>query len=295
MTESAPRGTHIYRTPSGAEAIRSWCEERLAEWPELERLPVVETALGPTRAFRAPGGAGMPVVMLPGPNLNTATNIEVLRILAADRPVISVDPPGQPGLSGDVRPKGDRMAAYGAWFDELLPQITEGPVLVLGHSLGAAMLLDSTPSSRVAGLLLVDPAGIAAAGTGGDLMRAALPWMIGPRDSKSARLLNVLHGHDYRIEASDPMAHWWTLVATHCRYVLTPPPLTLECLRPWHETPTVVATGSEDVLFSPARLHGPARRLLNAEVVELEGAGHLSPYERPGRVAELLDRLDRRA
>ncbi|WP_017607353.1 alpha/beta fold hydrolase [Nocardiopsis xinjiangensis] len=292
MSERVSRGTHIYRTPSGADKIRTWCEERLATWPGLERLPAVDTALGTTRAFLAPGGERTPVVMLPGTNFNTATNVDILRVLAADRPVISVDPPGQPGLSGPMRPRGDRTAAYGAWFGELLPQLVDGPVIVLGHALGAAMALDSTPSPLVSGLMLVDPAGLSAAGAGGDLMRVTLPWMIGPRDSKSARVLNMLHGENYQVDASDPMARWWTLVGTHCRYVLSPPPLEMESLRPWHDTPTVLATGSEDVLYSPSRLYGPALRLLNAEVVELEGAGHLAPYEQPERIAELLGRLD---
>ena len=291
MSERVSRGTHIYRTPSGADKIRTWCEERLATWPGLERLPVVDTALGTTRAFLAPGGERTPVVMLPGTNFNTATNVDILRVLAADRPVISVDPPGQPGLSGPMRPRGDRTAAYGAWFGELLPQLVDGPVIVLGHALGAAMALDSTPSPGL-GADAGRPGRALGRRRRGDLMRVTLPWMIGPRDSKSARVLNMLHGENYQVDASDPMARWWTLVGTHCRYVLSPPPLEMESLRPWHDTPTVLATGSEDVLYSPSRLYGPALRLLNAEVVELEGAGHLAPYEQPERIAELLGRLD---
>jgi pimeloyl-ACP methyl ester carboxylesterase len=288
MLDSQVRGAHVYRSEDGARVVREWCEREIAACPELTALPVLETELGTTRAFRAPGGDGDPVVLLSGTNFNTATSLELIRVLAADRPVVSVDLPGQPGLSCDVRPRGARVKAYGAWLDEVLPLVSDRPAIVLGHSLGAMVALAASPSPLVRALVLVSPAGLTAAGTTPELLRAALPWMIGPRDSKSTRLLNAMSGPAHVAREVHPLAPWMTLVGRYCRTSLAPSALPMECLRRWRESPVTVATGSEDTLFSPARLHGPAYRLLGAEVDVLPGVGHLGPLEDPVPVAALL-------
>jgi pimeloyl-ACP methyl ester carboxylesterase len=288
MLDSQVRGAHVYRSEDGARVVREWCEREIAACPELTALPALETELGTTRAFRAPGGDGDPVVLLSGTNFNTATSLELIRVLAADRPVVSVDLPGQPGLSCDVRPRGARVKAYGAWLDEVLPLVSDRPAIVLGHSLGAMVALAASPSPLVRALVLVSPAGLTAAGTTPELLRAALPWMIGPRDSKSTRLLNAMSGPAHVARAVHPLAPWMTLVGRYCRTSQAPSALPMECLRRWRESPVTVATGSEDTLFSPARLHGPAYRLLGAEVDVLPGVGHLGPLEDPVPVAALL-------
>lgn len=296
MSDPHLHGTHVYRSGTGAREIRDWCGERIAAWPALAPLPVLSTGLGATRAFAAPGGDAPPVIVLGGTNFNSATSVELARVLARDRPVTLVDLPGQPGLSEGLRPRSGRAVAYGAWFDEVLPLLTARPATVLAHSLGAAVALSSKPSDLVRAVVMVGPAGLTAASVNPDLMRVTLPWMIGPRDDKSTRLLDHMSGPGYTSAARGvrvhPLAPWMTLVGRHCRTSLAPGPLPMECLRPWEGTPVVVATGSDDVFYSPARLHGPARRLLDAEVTVLEGAGHLAPYEQPERVTELVRSLD---
>ncbi|MDE3724867.1 alpha/beta hydrolase [Nocardiopsis sp. N85] len=295
MPDAHPHGTHIYRSETGAREIRDRCEERIAAWPALTPLPEIHTALGTTRAFGAPGGDAAPVIVLSGTNFNSATSVDLARVLQRDRPVVLVDLPGQPGLSEAIRPRSGRAALYGAWFDEILPLLTDRPATVLAHSLGAAVLLAAKPSGLVRSVVMVGPAGLTAAAVNSDLMRVALPWMIGPRDDKSTRLLDHMSGPAYTSASHGgvhPFASWMTLVGRHCRTSLAPGPLPLECLRPWGDTPVILATGSDDVFYSPARLHGPARRLLDADVTVLEGAGHLAMYEQPERVAELVRSLD---
>ena len=47
--------------------------------------------------------------------------------------------------------------------------------------------------------------------------------------------------------------------------------------------PTLVITSNEDRLYSPALARDMARRIPGAELVEIQGAGHLSNIEQPGR------------
>jgi pimeloyl-ACP methyl ester carboxylesterase len=53
----------------------------------------------------------------------------------------------------------------------------------------------------------------------------------------------------------------------------------------------VVAAGEHDRFFAPARLRGPVRDVLGADLALIGNAGHLVPDERPDAVYTLLDRL----
>ena len=59
--------------------------------------------------------------------------------------------------------------------------------------------------------------------------------------------------------------------------------------------PTLVITGDEDRVYPPALAQGMAQRIPGAELVVLEGCGHLSNLEQPERFnAALLDFISRR-
>ncbi len=52
--------------------------------------------------------------------------------------------------------------------------------------------------------------------------------------------------------------------------------------------PALVITSNEDRLYPPALARAMARRIPGAELVEIEGAGHLSNIEQPGRFNEAV-------
>ncbi len=49
--------------------------------------------------------------------------------------------------------------------------------------------------------------------------------------------------------------------------------------------PTLVVCGAEDTVTPPIVARGMVERIAGARYVEVEGAGHLSPLERPDRVS----------
>jgi pimeloyl-ACP methyl ester carboxylesterase len=278
----------IYRGADGQDVVTGWCRGRLDAWPVEHRRAVLQTPLGPTHVVTA-GAGDRAVVVLPGTTFCAAAMTDFLTGLAEVVRVIAVDHPGQPGLSTAERPGGDRTRRYGAWLDDLLPRVTDGPVYLLGHSLGAATALASTPSERVAGLLLVNPAGFVGAKVTAPLLAVTAPWVLRPTRERSARLLRSMLGPGH--EPPDALVDWLTLVARHTRTTGAPGPLPAASVRRWRSTPVVVAAGEHDRLFAPARLRGPVRDVLGAELALIGDAGHFVPDERPDAVYTLLDRL----
>lgn len=57
------------------------------------------------------------------------------------------------------------------------------------------------------------------------------------------------------------------------------------------EVPTLCVCGSEDASTTPADMRSLARRIPDAEYVEVEGAGHMVPVERPQEFADILVRF----
>jgi hypothetical protein len=148
----------LYRSASSHREIRAWCERRLTRWDTPHQRAVVPTALGRTHLLGA-GHGDTTVLYLAGTNFNAATSLPLLTALASEHRVVAADVPGQPGLSASTRPAGDRMTSYGAWVGELVEHLGTDRLVLMGHSLGAAIALAAQPAG-VAGLVLVDPAGL---------------------------------------------------------------------------------------------------------------------------------------
>ncbi|MEU5855837.1 alpha/beta fold hydrolase [Nocardiopsis dassonvillei] len=280
--------TRIYRSDAGEIAVRSWCERALGGAHDL-RSPGAVTAAGrATRVHVLPGGPGTPVLLLSGALLGSANLVATARVLRADRTVLLADLPGHPGTSDSRRPLLGRADAYGAWLDALLPQVTTEPVILLGHSTGAAAALAAMPSPLVAGLVLVGPAGLAAPVMDGERLRATFSWRLSPGERTSSRLLGLLSGPVAAGGATHPLTEWATLVGRHCRPSPVPGILRGEDFRDWSGTPVTVATGAHDRVFTPSLLRGAVRRLLGTDVRTIASAGHLALHEAPARVRDLL-------
>ncbi|UOT01593.1 alpha/beta hydrolase [Rhodococcus opacus] len=288
-----PVATHgIYRERGASVPVRRTCRDRLQGWPVPHSLERIDTSLGATTVLTAGISTGRPpVVMLPGAGLNAAMSLATVCTLRTKHRILIPDLPGEPGLSSSRRPHHHLPEAYGSWLDELLPQLCAEPVVVLGHSLGAAIALASTPDkTRVAGLVLVNPAGIVPIKRTLEVTRLRTKWLLDPSFEHSEQLLSYLMAPGFLPDMS--LVSWYSMISEHCFPGRLPSALPARTIRRWAgQVPIVVATGEHDRLIHPDRLRGPARSLLGVDMHTIARCGHLALRDAADAVAELISSL----
>ena len=274
----------IYRSETGRAAVGAWCADELDRRLPSAHRRVVDSPLGPTHLTTS-GAGRQDLVLLPGTNMNAATSVPVIRALAGRFRVTVPDLPGQPGLSTGERPRADLVGVYRDWLDHVLATVSEGPVLLVGESLGTAVALCATPHSQVAGLVLAGPAGLTDARISPGTLWASLPWLLRPTPARSARMLAAMYG-DGVVADHDHLVEWMTLAARHTRSSLAPPPLPAPVITRWRAAPCRVLVGEHDRLFTPRRVQPPAAGLLHASTTIIPRGGHLLSHTNPHAVAD---------
>ena len=281
----------LYRSQADAIRVREWCLERLDSWTVPHETERLETSLGHTHLTWA-GAKGKPVCLyLPGTNFNAATSGPLLTALAVRWRVVCADLPGQPGLSAEVRPD-DEVVDYERWMGEVLGHVRQLqpqlPLLVAGHSRGAAAALLTKPS-EVDGLVLASPAGLAHVRLNPAMLRRSIAWLLRPTTARSRRLVELMAGGPSDLDL-EPLVDWMTLVARSTRTTGAPGPLPAGVIARWQDRTTRVLVGERDTFFPPARLAGPARRL-GATLEVVPHAGHLLVDQRPDLVVAAVSEV----
>jgi pimeloyl-ACP methyl ester carboxylesterase len=130
-------------------------------WPVPVRAEDVPTRAGTVRVYRAGPDGEDPYVLLTGAGGNALAWYRWMDRLG-DRPVIAVDPLGEPGRSVQTAPVHDGEAAAG-WLDDLLAAVGARRAHLVGVSWGGYLALEHEVRhpGRVAAVTLVDPAGFA--------------------------------------------------------------------------------------------------------------------------------------
>jgi pimeloyl-ACP methyl ester carboxylesterase len=234
------------------------------------------------------GGGAAVCVYLPGTNFTAASSSVALGALATRFRVYAADLPGQPGLSAAARPD-DEIPAYAAWLGELVSWVRaregDAPLVVAGHSRGAAVALSADPDS-VHGVALLSPAGLLGVRPTAQMLRATLPWLLRRNEAGARRLLAYMSGpgHPPRPE----LVEWLTVVARTCRTTGAPGPYPDGLVTAWQGRNARVVVGAHDVFFPVARLRDVSRDRLGTEPVVVGGAGHLLLEEEPQRVTDLV-------
>jgi pimeloyl-ACP methyl ester carboxylesterase len=185
-------------------------------------------------------------------------------------------------------PLHDPEAGYAARIAPAVELVSEidGPVLIVGHSLGsdyAAVLASEIDEPSVVHLCprlsgLTPPPGAPRR------TRPGFPWP--PQDERGgmtwdpAAAASAMYG---RLDAA--LAR--TLAARLRPMVPAPGPFPLEC---HPDVPTAVVYAAEDEMFEPAWIRFMARELLGVEPTELSG-GHFPMFEMPDRLTAVLGDL----
>jgi pimeloyl-ACP methyl ester carboxylesterase len=180
----------------------------------VARFPAQQIWLASQRAvsYREVDGAGsgaLPLVLLHGIGSGAASWVQQFEMLGATRRVLAWDAPGY-GASTPVAADSPAAADYASVLKEWLDALGIERCVLLGHSLGAiiAGAFAVTHAQRVAGLLLLSPAGGYGAAsaevrnTKRD-QRLAMLNELGPQGLAEQRSTNMLSAH-----ASDEARAW---------------------------------------------------------------------------------------
>ncbi len=278
----------VYRSARGQREIRDWCLQRIDAWDVVSERWQILTCAGLTSALIAgprPSRDTPTVVLVPGTNMSAAVCLASAGELAARWPTVVLDIPGQPGLSGDERPRRGRNWWYGQWLAEAIEQTVPGPAVAVGHSLGGAAIL-ACPSLQIAGQVLISPAGLSRLVASPPVVATTVAWLARPTLHRSTNLLGHMVGPDSPVPTG--LAEWMTVVARFCHSTLTPGPLPSAMLDRRRARASVVAAGSDDILLPPARLGPATRRHLGSDLRVFGGRGHLLFEEAPKEIATLV-------
>ncbi|MEV4372830.1 alpha/beta fold hydrolase [Nonomuraea sp. NPDC049637] len=260
-------------------------------WPVPVDALDVETRAGRVRVHRAGPAEGDPVVLVAGAGGNALAWYRYIEPLARTRPVLALDPLGEPGRSVQRRTLAT-AADVGGWLTDVLTAVGAERAHVAGFSAGcltavwAATHQRPGESGRVAALTLLDPGGFAP--ISGRFVRWAAAGAVAsmlPRPLRH-RMADVVNNGVLREDGLVRLARagGWSFR----RHVLIPSPYTDEQIREV-PVPVQVLLGARSALHDSqavaARLAGiaPSWRV---EIVP--GTGHSLPVEAPGLAVERI-------
>ncbi|MFF0309561.1 alpha/beta fold hydrolase [Streptosporangium sp. NPDC004379] len=255
-------------------------------WPVPVDVVDVETRAGSVRIHRAGPAEGDPVILLAGAGGNALAWHRYIEPLARVRPVLAVDPLGEPGRSVQTRPLATG-AEVGGWLTEVLAAAGAERAHVVGSSYGGWTAVEQQlgGGGRVAALTLLDPAGFA------PLTGRFYRWLIvGGMAALLPRALRrrVAGAVGNGTLREDALMRLMTAGRSFRRRLPVPPVYTDEQVREL-SVPVQVLLGARSTLHDAqavaARLAGiaPSWRV---EIVP--GTGHALPVEAPDLVTERI-------
>ena len=264
--------------------------------------------------FVADEGQGPCVLALHGqPGLSTDWDL-VRAGLVGDHRFLAVDRPGYGRSAGDALD----MAANAAVLAELLLARGAAPATVIGHSYGGgiAILLAAHHPEVVSGLVLVGSVGRADSVNMVDHL-LALPWAGEALTAAGlltfGRVLPRLRGLASRVpgdrlawlEASLPDRHFVEVASRFGRQIwrsfvveqraLVREITDVEAALPLVRVPTVVISGTWDVVVPPSVAASVAAAVPGAELVTVARTGHFIPRDAPGVVTRAVRTVEARA
>lgn len=253
-------------------------------WPDDRTSLDVPTTFGTTRVYRTGRPDGVPFVLLPGAGGSSLAWYPHVARLGQARPVIAIDPVGEPGHSIQDRPLADGRD-LARWLSVVLAALEIDSAHLVGCSYGGWVALQHEIHSpgHAATITLLDPAGFGRVGA------RFVFWLImgglaglapAPLRRRAARWL-----HNATLLDDDIMR---LVVATTSfrRRLPLPPTLTDDELRAV-TVPTLVLLGEHSQLYDAAQVAARIQALVPTVRTEIvPGASHDLPMHSPDLVAD---------
>ncbi len=273
----------MFRSPEGAEAIRASYGRLLERWPSSFGPFCLQTTLGDAFAMRGGIANGPAVLMLHGSGSNGAVWMGAAAELGRIGRCYALDLPGEPGNSAPVRCNWEEMVA---WLAEILRQIPERPLVLLGNSLGGWLAMASAIAdpADIAAIMTICPAGIYPRRSSYKWYALAARWAgsRGPRVMERANLRGQEMDGEFR--------EFFDLAGKHFIYRPSVPMLTDDELRRL-EMPFGFWAARKDILLPTKKIARRLRRLVPHADVFIDSKGGHAYHPPPAALGEWLERV----
>ena len=248
-------------------------------------------------------GEGPPALLLHGTGASTHSWAALAPLLARQFKVIAPDMPGH-GFTSAPAASQMSLPAMARHHAELLSVLDERPVLAIGHSAGAAILMQMVLDGTLAPDLLVSLNG-ALMPFGGFarhifppiarvlMLNPMVPRAFAGRAADRDRVERLIKGTGSDIDARSldryqmlftKPAHVFGALSMMANWDLDPLRRGMARI----SVPTVLVTADNDLSVRPSTAISAADLLPNAKLVFLRGLGHLAHEEDPERIAEVI-------
>ncbi len=285
-----------------------WAREA-AGWPHAahSRFHTVEGPRGPQRwhVQHLPGpGPGAPLwLLVHGTGASTHSFRALMPLLAARAEVLAVDLPGH-GFSGPPAAQDWTLPGLATQLQALLHSLQLQPALAVGHSAGAAVLVQAAlrTNAVLPALVAINGAFLPFGGLAAPLLSPlarllyavpGVPGLFSQRAAEPAVVRRLIEGTGSTLDdeglalygrlMQDP-GHTRAALAMMAHWELQPLARALPQLR----APLLLLAGANDRAVPPAQARRVQQRCALARLQLLPGLGHLAHEEAPAVVAQHL-------
>ena len=277
-------GDPIYRSPEGEAELAALYDEALARLGPDYETRRIGTSFGETHVILAGPADAPPLVVLPGGNFLNPLCLSWFLPLAETFRLHAPDIIGQPGRSAPTRPSA-RGDGHARWLGEVLDGLGLGMASFVGISYGAGLVLRlaGLAAGRVAGAVLVSPAGIAAGPIWPMLRDAALPMLVYRARPNRERLLRA--ARPLLTEPVEPYVRQLGLVYRHVKLDRELPRAATGEELAGYRAPTLLFAAENDLFFPAGKVIARAKGIIpNLETETLPGSRHVPSRDAFARI-----------
>jgi pimeloyl-ACP methyl ester carboxylesterase len=277
-------GDPIYRSPGGEAELAALYDEALARLGPGCETRRIGTSFGETHVILAGPEDAPPLVVLPGGNFLNPLCLSWFLPLAESFRLYAPDIVGQPGRSARTRPSA-RGDGHARWLGEVLDGLGLGraPFVGISYGTGLVLRLAGLAPGRVAGAVLVSPAGIAAGPIWPMLRDAALPMLVYRARPNRERLMRA--ARPLLTEPVEPYVRQLGLVYRHVKLDRELPRAATKEELAGYEAPMLLFAAENDLFFPANRVIPRAEEIIpNLETETLPGSRHVPSRDAFARI-----------